>query len=105
MTLTPASMASAVPAKRTGLPSSAISPGIGPIKSRHHLDQGALAGAVGAQQGMDLAGTDVEIHAVERHYARERLAQPANRNHGRLPVVGAIRAHESASVDRRSQAH
>ena len=41
--------------------------------ARHALDQGRLAGAVGAQQTVHLAGVDVEIHAFQRLDARVLL--------------------------------
>jgi hypothetical protein len=45
----------------------------GRVNPRQDMHEGALAGAVLAQQGVDLAGTDVEVHAIKRADARECL--------------------------------
>ena len=46
--------------------------------ARDDLDHGGLAGPVLAQEHVDLAGANAEIHLVERHDARERLADSAH---------------------------
>ena len=67
---------------------------LGPIRpddGHHDLDQGALAGAVGAQQPEDLAGSDLHLNAAERfHAAAIRLGDVAKIN-------GKI-GHENSSV-------
>ena len=42
-----------------------------PIQPGQHVHQGALAGAVLAQEGVDLAGAQVEIDVVVREHARK----------------------------------
>ncbi len=54
---------------------------VGRIETRHHLDQGRLAGAVLAEQGGDLAGAHVEIDIVERQHARKRFGDAARDEH------------------------
>src|SRR5919204_343233 len=48
-------------------------------EAREHLDQRRLAGAVLADQRVDLAAVEREVDAVQRPRAGERLAQPADR--------------------------
>ena len=55
-----------------------------PVDAGDDLDQRRLAGAVLAQQRMDLAGTDVEADVVQRPHAGERLAQALDRQHRRV---------------------
>ena len=60
--------------------------GIGAVHAGQHLDQRGLAGPVAAEQRMDLAGPDVEIHAVDGPRAAERLHDPGH-CHDRRHVV------------------
>jgi hypothetical protein len=63
--------------------------GIGMQHAIDDLDQRALAGAVLAEQGMDLAGQDLEIDAVVREAAREALddaLERQKRNSGRWGI-------------------
>ena len=46
------------------------------------LDRGGLAGAVGAQEGDDLAAVDVEVDAPHRLHRPVRHAQPAHADRG-----------------------
>ena len=47
--------------------------GVGLVDARQDLDQGRLAGAVLAEQRMDLAATDVEVDVIERQRRGEAL--------------------------------
>ena len=58
---------------RIGAPLPADLAGIGMQHAIDDLDQRALAGTVLAEQGMDLAGQDLEIDAVVGEAAREAL--------------------------------
>ena len=62
--LMPRSIASDGPAIVTGLPSSRISPSSGVASPYRMFIRVDLAGAVLAEQGVDLAGPDVEVDAV-----------------------------------------
>ena len=69
----------AVSGSRPARPSSSISaPGVGLVVAGEHLDQRRLAGAVLADQRVDLARAQVEVDAVEGPGAGERLGQPAD---------------------------
>ena len=48
-----------------------------PVDPAEHLDEGRLAGPVLAEQGVDLAGAQVEVDPVECPDAAEGLADPA----------------------------
>ena len=48
--------------------------GGGREERREHVDGGRLAGAVGAQEAVDLAGLDLEVDAVDRPRALLELA-------------------------------
>ena len=50
--------------------------GVAPVDPGKDLHQRRLAGAVLADEGVDLAGPQVEPRAVERVDTRERLADP-----------------------------
>ena len=76
--LTPPRCASIGLPKRTGRPSSAISPASIVVDAGEDLDQGRLAGAVLAHQGVDFAGEEPQIHVVERLDADEGLVDPAH---------------------------
>ncbi len=49
----------------------------GIVDSGDHVEEGALAGAVGADEGMDLAGLHIHRHRVVRHQAAEALGDLA----------------------------
>ena len=69
---------------------------VGPRQSAQHLDHRRLAGAVLAEQRMDLAGADLERDAVERHGRAEALAHSL---HGQ-GVRGVLRlCHRRISTD------
>ena len=52
--------------------------GVGPLGAGDDLDQGRFAGAVLADERVDLAGAEVERHALERAEAGEGLANGAS---------------------------
>ena len=47
---------------------------LGPQQADEHFDRGRLAGAVVAQQRIELAGGDAQIQAVDRHSVAVRPA-------------------------------
>jgi len=49
------------------------------VHAGEDLDQGRLAGAVLAHQGVHFAAEQPEVHALQRDHAREPLADPAHR--------------------------
>ena len=53
-------------------------PGVAPVDPRQDLHEGRLAGAVLADEGVDLARPQLELGPVERVDARERLADPVH---------------------------
>ncbi len=65
-------------------------PRVGLIGADEDLHQGALAGAVLADDGMDLTGHDVEIDRIEDRHAEEALGDAAHlkQRHARLGAVG-----------------
>ena len=65
---------------------------IGLMHPGDQIDPGALAGAVLAHQGMNLAGIDIEADPVEHHIAGERLGQVARAENG-----GRVRRRHSRS--------
>ena len=67
------------------------------IESGHQLDERRFAGAVFAEQRIDLARPHIEIDVVERLDARKRLAHPANREDRGHIRCGLGRAHVPAS--------
>jgi hypothetical protein len=54
-------------------------PAIRGFCASHDLDEGGLAGAVFANQGMNFAGVDVERHPSEGDHAREGLRNGISR--------------------------
>ena len=62
---------------------------VGLVDARTDLDQRRLAGAVLAEQRMDLAGVHVERDAGERAHARERLLDVAHLEERRAPSAAA----------------
>ena len=62
---------------------------VGLVAGGQHLDEGRLAGAVLAEQAVDLAGTDVEVDAAEREHAGEALHDAAHLEQ-RAPEVGWV---------------
>src|SRR5260221_836622 len=67
---------------------------------RHH--QGGLAGAVGPDQGHDLAGVDIEVDAFERHHAAVEGGDAAHREQrlAHSPTSASTRATSSPSTPR-----
>src|SRR6478752_1127747 len=53
-------------------------PGVGLHGAGHALDERALAGAVGPEQGVDLAVGDLQVDGVHHRDAAVRLAQPTD---------------------------
>ena len=51
--------------------------GVGTVDAAEDLDERGFAGAVLAEQRVDLAGPQLEVHAVERHDAAEALRHAA----------------------------
>ena len=50
---------------------------IGLMSAGDRLDEGRLAGAVVADQSLDLAGIDIEVDLTKRTQGPEELANPA----------------------------
>ena len=76
---------------RTGAPSRVISPAVDLVDAGEHLDQGRLARAVLAHQGVDLAGEEPQVDVVERADARELLADALHLQDGlRWPRRAAV---------------
>ena len=48
---------------------------VGAQQTQQHPDGGGLAGAVGPQEAVDLAGCDLEVEVVERDHAPESLGE------------------------------
>ena len=71
----------------TARPSRRISPASARVDAGENLDQRRLAGAVLAEQRMDLAATDVEIDRVERQRAGEALGQAGDREQRRRSAL------------------
>jgi hypothetical protein len=86
-------MASEVPVNLTLRPERIISPSSRRIEARNNLNQCAFAGAVGPEQGVNLAGTDVEIHRIQRYYARKGLPESANRKHRARIISNKVWRH------------
>ena len=84
----PAAMASRGEPNWTGLPSTAIVALVGPVEPGEDVHERALAGAVLAQQGVDLARPQLEVDVVVGQDAREALDDPAHldRQWGGVPV-------------------
>ena len=55
---------------------------VGPVDAGEDLDEGGLAGAVLAHEGVHLAGPEGEMHVVERHHAGKRFVIPRASNMG-----------------------
>jgi hypothetical protein len=56
--------------------------GIGDMDPAEHLDESGLAGPLLAQQGVDLARPEIEIHMVQSRRAAEALRDAAQAQHG-----------------------
>ncbi len=61
-------------------------PAVGRERARQQIDEGALAGAVLAEESMDAAGNELDRDVAERLIAEERLRNVA-RFENRLPVT------------------
>ncbi len=75
--------------------------GVGRVDPRQNLDQRRLAGAVLAEQRVDLAAPDVEIDVVERERRGEPLDEADHfekRRLGAVPLVVVMAFHERRSV-------
>ncbi len=80
------------------------SPAVGPVRAGQHLDQGALARTVLAQQHVHLAAAQIEVHAVECDHARERFADPLEAQQFRRWFAREL-AHESLLCSRTGSPH
>ena len=100
MVAMPAFIAACGLANATGSPSHSIVARVGLVHPGEHLDQGGLAGAVLAEQAVHLAGPDLQLDAVERAYAGERLDDVGEPQHDRARAV--VGCHDgSLEGDRR----
>ena len=61
--------------------------GLGDVDSAEHLDERGLAGAVLAQQGMNLAAAKLEITASRAVTPPKRLVTPCSISNGTSPRV------------------
>ena len=88
-------------AEATGAPSQAHDPAIVGVHAGDDLHQRALAGAVLADETMDLAGGQREVDAVQRQHAAEGLADALELEDGRpLPPRDAVVARRSDQPER-----
>ena len=71
-------------------------------RARHALDQRRLAGAVGTEQAVDLAGANVEVDARERAHARVLLDEAANLEQRPLGAHDAAPTGAATSTQRSS---
>ena len=69
----PARLASRACARVSGTPPTSIVPALGIVDAVQDLEDRRLAGAVLAEQGVDLAGADVEGDVLEGAHAAETL--------------------------------
>ena len=79
-------------------------PGVDRVHAGERLDQGGLAGAVLAHQGVHLAGEQPEVDAVQRLDAGERDGDPRHRDDGAAPAV-VTACRRSSSTFRPSRSH
>jgi hypothetical protein len=78
-------------------------PGIRMLEAGEDADQRRLAGTVGADEAVDLAGTDVEADAVQRADAAEGFPDTGGRDEGaalKRPFAGRVMSHRTLSLDR-----
>ena len=74
-----------------------VGAGIGRVVAGEDLDDGRLAGPVLAEEGVDLAAPDGEVHAVEGALTGERLGEPVDLQHWLVPGELAVsRRHPTA---------
>ena len=97
----PAAMASRGERKSTGRPNDADLAGVGPVEPVEDVHQRALAGAVLAEQGVDLAGAQVEVDAVVGDDAGEALDDAAHLDGERGRRCGRRRGVRTAVMRRR----
>jgi hypothetical protein len=81
--------------------------GVGPVQPVEHVHQRRLAGAVAADEAVDLAGGQLEVGVDEGPHRPERLADPGHRQRrlGRCrtrPRAGCCRTAHSTGVTSRS---
>ena len=62
--------------------------GVGLVQPEHDVHQRALAGAVLAEQAVDLALVERQVDVLVGDHAGERLGDPADLEHGDALVVG-----------------
>ena len=72
--------------------------GVGGERAGDLVDEGGLAGAVGADDGVGLAGEDVEVDAVGDLERAERLAEVLQAQHGRAHRRLQRRRHGDAAL-------
>ena len=77
---------------RPARPPTSMRPGVGPLDAREDAHERRLAGAVLAHHGVDLAGAQLEVDAVERHARRRTDAtMPRMRDERRRrPAAAAV---------------
>ena len=88
----PAAIASLGEAKVTGLPSTRISPSVGVEQPVEHVHQRRLAGAVLAEQAVDLARLDGQVDVVVGRERPEPLGEPLDLQLHRCPstTIGSV---------------
>jgi len=74
----------------TGAPSIRISPSSGSCHTGEQTYERGFARAVFTEQDMDLAGMELERHAIQRHNPREALGDPPQRRHRDRKPLGAF---------------
>ena len=74
--------------------------GVGAQHAGEDLDERRLAGAVGAEQGVHLAGGDDEVDAAQRHHGAERLGHRGGGEQRRRAVRWRARHGERRLGDR-----
>src|SRR5699024_10298935 len=80
--------------------------GVGPDLAEQYLEQGGLAGAVGAEDGDELAGLDLQVEVLDERAAAARDPHPALRDDG--PGAGAttvVTGHRLSVPHRRRAGH
>ena len=77
--------------RHAGLPADRDGAAVDRVDAGERLDQRRLAGAVLAHEGVDLAGAEGEVDAVEGEDAREADGDPAHRGDRR---DGGVRGHQ-----------
>jgi hypothetical protein len=70
--------------------------GIGPEQAHEQFERGGLAGAVAADEPVDLAGQDLQVEAVHRHRAGpEGLPEPTGMDGRSHKIFRGVSARRS----------